>query len=353
MPEGTSRLLRACVSLARTASEVFRSLAAREEDGRLRACWERRGRQKEEQARAWSRLARIVADGTLPPLLEHSDELVGELEGLAQGVASIVPQAEAPLDARNRALLALRLESHLLHPAIETLSFLLRTIGHESPEHDAAEVEDGLVLAVAECAKGEPDLELMARTALQLWRRNRELLETAHNDPVTGLHNWPGFWTAVLPLAHLARCRGEAVAVLTLDVVGFKAINESLGHEAGDAVLRGVAEALRSTLRGEDVCCRMGGARFVAFLTGADATGLRTALQRLAQALENLAVQGHAVHVSLGTARAFLEGDVSRAIEHLMYQSEESLEAAKQQGLPLGAADLIATTGLSRCGRPQ
>lgn len=98
----------------------------------------------------------------------------------------------------------------------------------------------------------------------QLQQANAELLTQAMTDPLTGLLNRRALVQELDRQLAAARRAGHWLLVATLDLDGFKAINDEHGHEAGDALLRGVALALRTALRGGDVLARVGGDEFVA-----------------------------------------------------------------------------------------
>ena len=334
MTDTMCRLLTLCMDIDRAAAEVYKRLAASEPEARLRACWERMREEEEQHVKYWSRLARMAEEGIVPSLFENPEKVVGELEEVARDVARFVSGAGEPADARARARLALSMEFYLLEPAFETLLHFLRAFERESPKDRYSEHLDSLLLALAEYTRGEPELELIAKTTRRLWQRNRELLAAAQTDALTGLHNYRGFWTAVLPLASLAQRRHERVAVLTLDMDDFRTINDTLGHGAGDEALRSIADALRNTLRDADVVCRMSGDDFVAFLTGVDDAGLEAVLRRINDAVAERVVRGRKLAVSVGAAEAQLEGDVTLAVEHLMHRSEEDMRAARQRKLP-------------------
>ncbi|WP_342247152.1 putative bifunctional diguanylate cyclase/phosphodiesterase [Pseudomonas sp. OTU5201] len=97
-----------------------------------------------------------------------------------------------------------------------------------------------------------------------------QLESQAITDALTGLLNRRGFHQALeASLARIER-NGKRMAVLYLDLDGFKLINDSLGHEAGDRVLRRVAEQLKNCLRPYDILARMGGDEFTALLDTLD-----------------------------------------------------------------------------------
>src|SRR5439155_2968718 len=84
----------------------------------------------------------------------------------------------------------------------------------------------------------------------------------ADQDPLTGLGNYRLFWRTVEAEVARARRHGGAFSVVLLDLDRFKAVNDDLGHRAGDELLQRVARGLSGVLRREDVICRHGGDEF-------------------------------------------------------------------------------------------
>ncbi|MTW12035.1 diguanylate cyclase [Pseudoduganella eburnea] len=120
---------------------------------------------------------------------------------------------------------------------------------------------------------------------------NRSLEEASLTDPLTGLHN-RRFVQQELPglLARLRRRRAvegatDMLAVLLVDFDHFKQINDSFGHAAGDAVLRGAANALRREVRGEEHAARWGGEEFLLLVNAASKGELWTLAHRVHAAL--------------------------------------------------------------------
>jgi diguanylate cyclase (GGDEF)-like protein len=146
---------------------------------------------------------------------------------------------------------------------------------------------------------------LAARAGFVLSHREGELTSLGSVDPLTQLHNRRYFEECLkreLISAHRSR---EPLALLVVDVDALKAINDQLGHHAGDAAIRVVAEALRGTCRGSDVAARWGGDEFVVLAPNTNAFQAQALVQRINAALP--------LHASLSIASARLHGQAAPA----------------------------------------
>jgi diguanylate cyclase (GGDEF)-like protein/PAS domain S-box-containing protein len=159
---------------------------------------------------------------------------------------------------------------------------------------------------------------------------HHQLRWLAHNDALTGLANRHQF-------RHLAAQRlgdegAGAIAVLCLDLDHFKTVNDSLGHAAGDALLRRVGERLRAATRRSDIVARLGGDEFAVLMHAANTIEIELMAARLIEALrEPCEIDGMRVdsRASIGVAIAQRDG---RDIDTLMNHADLSLYAAKAAG---------------------
>ncbi len=114
--------------------------------------------------------------------------------------------------------------------------------------------------------------------------RLAEAERLADRDPLTGLLNRRGFGRQLRAAASAAARHGEAAAIVYLDMNGFKTVNDTLGHDAGDAALAHVAALLEANIRPTDYAARLGGDEFAVLLTRTPEAGARgkgAQLQRL------------------------------------------------------------------------
>ncbi|CBN57684.1 MULTISPECIES: CHASE2 domain-containing protein [Kamptonema] len=119
------------------------------------------------------------------------------------------------------------------------------------------------------------DITERKRMEEELKQKNAELLLSedrlryqAYHDDLTGLPNRQLFHESLSVSIKQASVKDQLVALLFLDLDGFKLINDSLGHDVGDLLLKGVAERLKGCLRGSDTISRLGGDEFTVILPG-------------------------------------------------------------------------------------
>ncbi len=216
------------------------------------------------------------------------------------------------------------------------------------PTHCTVRVDDAVFEAQVAPFGAGPDAGAVgvATDVTERFRDAERLAHLAYHDTVTGLPN------RVLVAEHLdaALARAErasvAVAVLFIDLDDFKRVNDSLGHAAGDELLRAVAERLAGEVRGTDVVARHGGDEFIVLLADLDPERCDDAVDVVARkvlaALEApFDVGGTGLRVGASVGAAVAPGDGASA-DVLLRRADHAMYDAKQG----------ARGGLSRYRRP-
>jgi diguanylate cyclase (GGDEF)-like protein len=160
-----------------------------------------------------------------------------------------------------------------------------------------------------------------------------EILHLATTDMLTGIPNRRSFYESGAVELARARRYTRPLTLLMLDADNFKQVNDTYGHAAGDAVLKALAAALRSSIRETDVLARLGGEEFGILMPETavpHAAGLAERL-RSAIALLPVPVEDRAVSVTVSIGVAPVPNHTS-GIEHAMRIADELLYQAKQRG---------------------
>lgn len=159
-----------------------------------------------------------------------------------------------------------------------------------------------------------------------------EANQLARRDPLTGLLNRRGFLETVEPLLDRVRSEGASAALLLIDIDRFKSINDAHGHEAGDMVLRCIAQRLE---RREGPMCtvaRLGGEEFALMVAGVESVALARfadgVRQEIAACDHGAEIGDRRVTASIGVAEAMPTSD----FQQLFRLADQAMYAAKQQG---------------------
>ncbi len=193
--------------------------------------------------------------------------------------------------------------------------------------------------------------ELLARVRTQIKRKRftdhlrmrlEETVEMAILDPLTSLHNRRYMGSHLNTLFEEAAQRGKPLALLELDIDHFKAINDSFGHDAGDAVLREFGKRLKRNIRGIDLACRLGGEEFVVVMPDTDREQACLVGERLRQCIAKTPFFGGDatgnidVTASVGVAALEFPDDTP---EIILKRADQALYCAKRDGRNRVVAD--------------
>jgi diguanylate cyclase (GGDEF)-like protein len=159
-----------------------------------------------------------------------------------------------------------------------------------------------------------------------------ELAEQAVRDPLTGLYNRRFFDEALAQNIETARRYGRELTLVLFDLDRFKEVNDTLGHEAGDTVLKTFSRLLVENARKADIICRIGGDEFAVLLPETGLSKVRNFVSRFFQCLEKTSVD----FPTLGNERSnpwklsASAGAAALPAENLFGDADAELLAAKK-----------------------
>ncbi|MEU8238461.1 GGDEF domain-containing protein [Actinoplanes missouriensis] len=172
-------------------------------------------------------------------------------------------------------------------------------------------------------------LVMVGSMAVTLQEQKAHLAYQAHHDPLTGLPNRAAF------RERGAAAIGDAgrVALLLLDLDGFKPINDSLGHSGGDEALVTVGHRLAAALRPEDVVCRLGGDEFAVLVTDISDDDTTSLAQRLLTTISApMTIHGSTVAVGVSIGITPSQPGTPDSLDRLLREADLAMYDAKARG---------------------
>ncbi len=220
-------------------------------------------------------------------------------------------------------------------------TLLLARDGREHPVHNSA-------APIRDSAGTLSGFVIVFRDITAQKQTEEQLRHSAVHDPLTGLANRALLMDRLEhAFEHARRHPEHQFAALYLDLDGFKAINDSLGHLAGDYVLITLARRLESSLRGEDTVARLGGDEFVILLQSIDnpRTAAQTALRIQKNVSEAIQMEGKDLQVGVSVGLVVYGPEYEQAVDMLRAADAALYRAKAQNKGRLAMADDKRHTG--------
>jgi diguanylate cyclase (GGDEF)-like protein len=165
----------------------------------------------------------------------------------------------------------------------------------------------------------------------ELEAQRKKIEEIANRDFLTGLNNRRGFYDLAEPLFQNAKRGNLSVAVAMFDIDHFKRINDSYGHDAGDFVIKSIADVLARNLRKADILARFGGEEFCLLMHYRTCDDAYTVVDKLRLLVERQAFlyEGKKIPVTIS---AGVTGKIEETLDLMIRRADETLYRAKQGG---------------------
>lgn len=179
----------------------------------------------------------------------------------------------------------------------------------------------------------EQTMSDLQQTNQALTAANEELARLSITDPLTGAYTRQHLYERLNVEMGRARRFKTALAVLRIDIVNFRELNDHLGPQAGDAVLRGVVQKIRELLREMDILGRVGLQEFALVLPEADAAGAKTVAERICREIQSgTFLADPSVRVTISQGLAALNPESLETSEELMSRADAALRRARANG---------------------
>jgi len=158
-----------------------------------------------------------------------------------------------------------------------------------------------------------------------------ELFERASNDALTGLSNRRVFEERIYGMMESAKRHHHPLSMISMDLDKFKMINDNLGHQAGDEVLKSVAHVLKEAVRSTDLLIRMGGDEFLLILDNTDLQNARILAERLCVAVDALNIWADDA-TKLGVSIGLSQLKQDEVLKQWLERTDDILYHAKAEG---------------------
>jgi len=145
-------------------------------------------------------------------------------------------------------------------------------------------------------------------------------------DPLTGAYNVRAFDERLTEERSRSKRFGYGLSLLYIDVDNFKQVNDTLGHQHGDKILKSIVSTVKATMRDIDSVARLGGDEFVALLPEANQTGATKCAERIVRALKDSLIASVGVSIGVATFEKVPESnkDIIKAADEAMYRAKKA-----------------------------
>ena len=281
--------------------------------------------------------------GTGHPLYRAAVHMTANVEA----AADVQPNSEEQLESAGARSLVLAVPAHAAAVVLavswdhdvdattqdaykRTLSYILQLAGAA-----LGKIESQTSLERQLCEQRQEIADTSVTHAEELKQRDEvvsEMRMLSLTDVLTGLYNRRGFFLQAEQIYRLARRKRTKSAVIFADIDGLKCVNDKLGHEAGDAMIRDAALVFRQSFRHADVVARLGGDEFVAYtLDDGQPEVILARIEANLRACNLMQERPYCVSISAGVV--LVDSSADQTLSHYVLLADEQMYAQKRSRL--------------------
>lgn len=203
----------------------------------------------------------------------------------------------------------------------------------KSSNDEIDELKDEINIVGKSLQRSTQELEILVEQRTEeLKKANLKLEKLAYTDSLTGVANRSALLNKSEEELRRSRRLGYDMGVMMLDLDNFKSVNDNYGHDAGDKVLKSVAQAVNNSLRKDETLGRLGGEEFVVIVHGADKVGMQQLAKRIQDVISlqdfSFLREGYSVTVSIGYTKV----EKNEQFKSALKRADSHLYTAKANG---------------------
>ena len=323
-----------CLEMDELSILVYRKFSQTAEDKELKKFWNQMAQEESRHVACWRDMLKLAEKKLIPQIFHSPEKTFEELKENHHKIIELSRQDLTLPSLTTSFVLALRLEFYLAHPALERLWHFYKIIekNADNPGEEYADHIHKFIDAMRRFGANTIELEALGETVERMWRQTRNTTQEANYDDLTGILNRRGFFDGISCLAYLAKRKHFTSAMLMIDIDHFKRVNDTLGHQAGDSVLKTVADIIKKNIRDSDILGRYGGEEFLVFFPEIQKESVRALAEKIRCAIETDTHQSVPVTASIGCSSTKIQGTIEQEIYDLINTADQFMYKAKEKG---------------------
>lgn len=328
----TLKILNICRRLDVISSSMYKSFSSRSSAPARKSFWDGLADEEAEHILFWEEMKEKYSEGIIPDIINDKERVLKTLSKIVRNARALEREA-AHADEKSFFLHAYRMEMHLMDDVFLNFFNFASTISSQLTCYiDYENHLDTFFSGMNRLSDGSFETKLVVETVKNLWKRNNELVQQNMLDYLTGVYNRNAFFSILSPYAYLAVRNKTPVAVMMIDIDDFKRTNDTLGHPAGDVVLKETAAVIRKRIRKSDIIARYGGDEFIVFLYGIDQAAAQSLAESIHDEHKKAMLRLSSSTVSIGVSWSIMTGKPDEEILSMIRSADNSLYRVKRRG---------------------